>query len=164
MRKLFLLVVLVVTTFFLHAQEPLFYKGDKAINLGIGVGSYITNFSVSGEMGVMDGIVDKGSIGIGGIVGLGSTFLNARWSKRTTFAAAARGTFHYPFIEKFDTYAGLALGLRYTNWASQWIDSDVHAIGGFFLGGRYYLTDKLAAFGEIGAGIDYLTVGIAYKF
>jgi hypothetical protein len=162
MKKLLLLSVLVVVGFLVKAQEPLFYKGDKLINIGLGMGSYVTNLSLSGEMGVMDGVADKGTIGLGGIVGFGSSFLNTSWTSRTSFAAAARGTFHYPFIEKLDTYGGLSLGFRYTIW--QYSTNYLRPMGGVFLGGRYYFSDSMSFFGEIGAGIDYLTVGLSYKF
>ena len=119
MKKLLLL--LFVTVFSLTqllAQESTFKKGDKAINLGIGFGSsYYSSFytshtpaiSASLEFGVADGILDKGSIGVGGYLGYSSATW-ANYYKTTNFIIGARGSFHYPLVNKLDTYTGILLG------------------------------------------------------
>jgi hypothetical protein len=106
MKKLLLLSVLFIAFIAAKAQEPMFVKGDKAINIGVGFDSY-TNLSLSGEYGIVDGIADKGSIGAGAYVGLGYSIINP-WYYSNSFRALGglRGTFHYPFIQKLDTYAG----------------------------------------------------------
>lgn len=161
MKKLVLLSVLFLAGFALKAQDPIFLKGDKVANLGLGIGG-TANISLSGEYGMMDGIVDKGTIGIGGIVGIGTNILGYHYSR---FAVAARGLFHYPFVEKLDTYGGVVLGLGYYHYNTHYsyIDNYVGAVYGLVLGGRYYFSDKMAGFAELGAGMDYLTVGIAFK-
>ncbi len=78
-RKLTLGIFLAVLTTSLMAQDPMFSQGDKVLNLGIGFGStlYSGSFyhtsvpalSASYEVGVKDGVLDVGSIGVGGYVG-----------------------------------------------------------------------------------------------
>lgn len=168
MKKLALLSILVVFAFAAKAQEPMFVKGDKVVNVGIGFDAY-TNLSISGEYGVADGIADKGSIGAGIYAGLGYSILNPSWYTNQYHAVGGlRGTFHYPFLDKFDTYAGIGLGLEFSNWsyeiwgvADEYTDIGLNA--GFFLGARYALSEKLTVFGEAGYGIGFLTAGISFK-
>jgi len=42
-------------------------------------------------------------------------------------------------------------------------DAGLYPDYGFFVGGKYYLKDNLAIFGELGYSIAYLTVGITLK-
>lgn len=86
MKKILLtLMGLAFVCFSLHAQNT-FKKGDKVINLGIGLGStlysgsYYTNkfppVSASFEVGVKDELFDeKSSLGICGYVG----YTGAKW-------------------------------------------------------------------------------------
>jgi len=166
MKKLILLSVLVVAFVAAKAQEPLFVKGDKVINLGIGFDWY-TTISASGEYCILDGIADKGSVGVGAFAGFGFP-LGGVYSHSSRILAGVRGTFHYPLIDKLDTYGGLGIGLQYTHYSagyywSGYSSSHAGLNAGFFLGARYYLTQRLAAFGEVGYGLGYLTVGVAFK-
>ena len=124
--------------------------------------------SASFEVGVMDGILDKGSIGIGGYLGYSS----AKWTnyyKTSNIVLGARGSFHYPFLDKLDTYTGLLLG--YNIYSYKYYDRYIGAAasaGGVILawyaGARYYFTNNFAGMAEIGYGISYLTLGVALKF
>jgi hypothetical protein len=169
MKKLILLSVLIVAFIAAKAQDPLFVKGDKVVNLGIGLDNYAT-ISASGEYGIIDGIADKGTIGVGAFAGYGFRILGMSHYNYSRILAGVRGTFHYPFIDKLDTYGGLGIGLQYTHWswdAAYWgyssSDNSVGLNAGFFLGARYYLSERLAAFAEAGYGLGYLTVGVAFK-
>ena len=164
-----------------NAQSPTFQKGDKVINLGIGLGGYspsgykITTPSVSAsfEYGIADNIVDKASIGIGGYVGYanyyqkGSYYYNNYWSVNRIMVGA-RGVLHYPFIDKLDTYGGITIGFAARSW--KW-NGPVNRTdypkkspftGDLLSGGRYYFSDKIAAMGELGLGA-FLTLGISLK-
>lgn len=182
------LIATIVASSMLFSQESTFNVGDKVLNLGVGFGSIgygglyykttIPPISISGEYGIKDGILEKGVIGVGGYAG----FSSYKWHytaygydygwRYTNVVIAARGVFHYPLIDKLDTYTGLMLGLRLV------MESDFgDNIGGgvtstaagtgpvfsWFAGGRYYLTDKVAVMGEIGYGISWLNLGVALK-
>lgn len=184
MKKL--LLSLLVVVFFVTqsvAQESTFQQGDKVLNLGIGLGStlysgsyYKAGFppiSASLEFGVKDGVLDKGSIGIGGYLGYSShKWEYSGWGwKYTNIIVGARGVFHYPLVDKLDTYTGLLLG--YNIATSKEFGNSVPGYnysassGGvaysWFVGGRYYFSEKFAGMLELGYGITYLNIGIALK-
>lgn len=183
MKKVLVLVVVACFSMTqLFAQESTFNKGDKVLNLGLGLGStlysgfgnksLIPPLSASLEAGIVDNIIDKGVIGIGGYLGYSSY----KWEsgsygyRYSNIIIGPRGTFHYPLVDKLDTYAGLMLG--YNVVSSKWIGTGTpygSATGGgfvsaFFLGGRYYFSDNMAAMLELGYGVAYLNLGIALKF
>ncbi len=37
-------------------------------------------------------------------------------------------------------------------------------VSSFFIGGRYYFSDSMAAMLELGYGVAYLNLGVAFKF
>jgi hypothetical protein len=185
MKKFLLLVVI---AFFamthLFAQEPTFVKGDKALNLGIGLGSTLYSgtyyksqvppVSASLEFGVVDNVIEKGVIGVGPYLGYSSykyEYQDWGW-KYSNIIIGVRGNFHYPLLEKLDTYTGLLLGYNvasskeFGNVVPGWDYS--YSAGGvawsWFVGGRYYFKDTFAAMLELGYGIAYLNLGIALKF
>ncbi len=180
MRILVLAVIFGLGYSITNAQTSTFSNGDKVLNLGIGVGGYanwgyaavVPPVSASFEVGIKDGVLDKGSIGVGGFIAYSSYKDNSMsdnyWSYNRMILGA-RGTFHYPFIDKLDTYAGLLLGFGTYSW--KWhgsgpkpsnLASSGPRLDGF-VGGRYYFADKIAAMAELGSGLTYLTVGLALK-
>lgn len=188
MKKLIRLSILVIAMAFLVSQSTLnaqaFKSGDMVGNLGVGFGWYgygygttsLPAFSLSLEKGIKD-IENVGPLTIGGIVG----FKHARYAWLTNYdwtwndiIIAARGAIHYDLFknEKLDTYGGVALGLRiesFTDYAYngnnyvKGTSSTTHGLFALYIGGRYYFSDKLAAFGELGYGLGYLTLGLSFK-
>ena len=167
------------------AQQSTFLKGDNVASLGIGIGGYLGTggwhhggsisrtplISASFEHCIIDNLFDeKSSIGVGGLLGFKSVKI-ADWWKTTYIVIGARGAFHYALVDKLDTYAGLHLGYDIVN--SKWIGSgssyseSYGASGlsyGFFAGARYYFTDAIAVFAELGYGYAVLNAGVAFKF
>jgi len=167
----------------ISAQESTFVKGDKVLNVGIGlgnalyVGSYyhmqVPPLSASLEIGVKDGIAEKGSIGVGGYLGYSSYKWDySGWGyKYSNFIIGARGAFHYPLVNKLDTYVGLLIGVNIvsskefgTPIGYNYNASSTGLAWSGFLGGRYYFTPKFAVMAELGYGITYLNLGVALKF
>jgi len=163
------------------AQTSTFEKGSGVGNLGIGLGnalytgggytSAIPPISVSYEVGALDGIFDKGTLGIGGYLGYTSAkygYVGYEW-KYTNVVIGVRGAIHYPFVEKLDTYAGLMLGYDIVSVKEpSGFPGGYSALGSGlilpgFVGARYYFTDKFAGFGELGWGIAYFTIGVSLK-
>jgi hypothetical protein len=183
MKKiLMLLTVVLFTASQLMAQDPSFQKGDNVINLGIGLGSTMyfgTGFkmavppiSASYEFCIIDGIAKKGAVGIAPYVGISSYKFkytdNTGW-KYTNFILGVRGAFHYPFVDKLDTYAGILLG--YDIITSKEIgdafgpeDAPGSFVHSEFVGARYYFANNFAAFAELGYGISWFTIGASFKF
>jgi hypothetical protein len=186
MKKLILMFVVVSLTLGqLVSQEPTFSKGDKVLNVGLGLGStlytgsYYKNqvppLSASFEVGIVDNIIEKGVIGVGGYLGYASykwDYANYDWGyKISNFIIGARGSFHYPLVDKLDTYAGVLTGyriVRYKEFGTYSGYYDYTPSGGLvwsgFVGARYYFQENLAAMAELGYGIAYLTIGVALKF
>jgi hypothetical protein len=185
MKKSVLLLVVAVFAFTqLVAQESTFSKGDKVLNLGIGLGgrwsgSYMKTsvppISVSMEFGVVDKVLEKGSIGVGPYLAYAShkwEYSGYGW-KITDIIIGARGSFHYPLVDKLDTYTGLLLGydissekeIGTTPYGGGLYNSSYGGVSyAWFVGARYYFSDSFAAMAELGVGITYLNIGIALKF
>jgi hypothetical protein len=174
MRKLLLtacaLVALIAAT---NAQE-IFAKRDLVGHVGIGIGSYLggSNYTttvppilISGEYGILDSFIKgKAAIGVGGYLAYtANKWKNANSSRQSFFIIGARGVFHYQFVERLDTYAGLMFG--YQGVSAKNIPNGTSS--GFcpasFIGARYYFSDRFAAFSELGFGIAALQLGVAIK-
>jgi len=151
-----------------NAQNT-FSKGDKVVNLGVGLGSTFSHGSsipISGslEVGIKDQLFDeKSSLGIGGFAGFASEkWLDVRW---TYILVGVRGALHYQLVNKLDTYAGLMVGYNIASVSSDYVGASA---GGFtvpfFIGGRYYFSNNIGAFAELGYGIAYLNLGVSFKF
>lgn len=163
--------------------QSVFSKGDKVLHLGVGVGSYLggTNYTstipplqVSYEQGIVGNLIDgNASIGVGGYAAYSAN----KWKydsdngyKYSYVIVGVRGAFHYQFIDKLDTYAGAMIG--YNIVSGTWFGSGTETVSGAsassvaystFLGARYYFTDKVAIFAEVGYGIAALELGVAFK-
>lgn len=139
---------------------PTFEKGDLVLNFGIGVGrsprgtTQLPPLTFSVEYGLVNDLFTENlNLGIGGIFG----FQTYTWfgDTYTTFSFGARATVHYPLVDDFDVHSGIMMGFR-TNPGRM--------MGGVYIGGRYYFTDNIAVMAELGYGITYLNVGMAFKF
>jgi hypothetical protein len=187
MKKNLKLLILVMAIAFITAttssiKGQAFQNGDMVANLGFGFGWYgygygatsLPAISLSIEKGIKD-IDNVGPLSIGGIIGY----------KRATYAwtsvydwtwndiiVAARGAIHYDLLknDKIDTYGGVALGLRFQSYTDYNIlgekgsSTSIHPLFALYLGGRYFFTDNLGGFAELGYGLGYLTLGLSYKF
>jgi hypothetical protein len=184
MKKLLLFIIIACFTLTqLVAQESTFNKGDKVLNVGLGLGSTLYSgtyykttlppISGSLEFGIVDKVLDKGVIGVGPYVGFSShKWEYSAWGwKYTNIIIGARGVFHYPLVDKLDTYTGLLLGYDIVSSKEfgvgsgyDYTASSSGVAWSWFVGGRYYFSDKFAAMLELGYGIAYLNLGIALKF
>lgn len=187
MRKFLLIIICALASTTLALAQNTFSGGDKVINIGIGFGSTLhtgTGYSTkippitgSFEMCVVDQLFDdKSSLGVGGYIGYGSSEYKYNFGgisdfkyKYSDFIIGARGSLHYQFVDKLDTYAGLALGYDIVSGSTSgtYTDYSASASGldfGVFLGARYYFSENLAGMTELGYDIAVFKLGIAYKF
>ena len=164
--------------------EPMFNQGDVVINFGLGLGTTIYSgrfysqrvppVSISFEYGYMeDFMVEDLTLGLGGYLGFASSkyeyrALNWGWDYNYIILGG-RGGLHYPVVEDFDTYAGVMMGVNIVS-SSAFGTADTGRsaassglVFSLYAGGRYYLTEQFAFMAEIGYGIAYLNLGIAYK-
>jgi len=183
-RTLSFLVLLLFALPGLHAQKSMIELGDKVISLGLGIGNTLNPggdgysggmppFSVSIEKAIVDNIFKKGVIGIVG--SLGYTSFEYRfdvygdgWNYHNIILGAG-SLFHYPLINRLDTYVGFLLGYNLSIVTEYGIPGTAAYAypGGFvysgFIGGRYFFTDKFAAFAQLGYGVAYLTLGVSIR-
>ena len=166
-----------------------FSKGDVVLNLGIGLGNMVYNdsytkkvppISLSGEYAVTGNLFNngRGVVGLGAYIGYtGAKYrafdnLDAGWNFNN-LVLGVRGALHYQFVNRLDTYLGLFLGYNITmtnDYGSfpSGLRPSAPAVGGFefafYVGARYYLTQRFAVFGEVGYGLATVNLGLAYKF
>ena len=167
MKKFLLGVLALLGTTGLAQAQDVFGKGDKMINLGLGLGSSFGSLSLppisaSFDYGVADNLIngDNGSISVGAQVG----FAGSKYANIGLFGA--RGAFHYQFAPKLDTYAGLMLSydIVSSNYDafSNYIKTS-HIDWSLFLGARYFFTEKISGFAELGYGFYNLNLGVTFK-
>ena len=176
-----------------NSTTSLFSKGDKVLNLGLGLGStlysgssystVIPPISASLEVGVVDNLFDAEglSLGLGGYLGFSrskykySNFygdgLEYGWNY-TNLIIGGRGVLHYQFSDKLDTYTGLMLGANIVSSSSfgDYDDSWGNSAStsglaySYFIGARYYFAESFGVMAELGYGISYLNIGVCLKF
>jgi hypothetical protein len=176
-------VFLFVLSFSKVMNAQLFSKGDKVINLGIGVPTYLGGngystriplISGSFDYGLFDGLLDdKASIGVGGYLGYTANRFEYTGNRGYDFSYlifGPRASFHYNPIDKLDTYGGLLLGYNFVGSSSYGDETQLIKpanksgfIPALYVGARYYLTGNIAAFAEIGYGVSLIEVGISFK-
>ncbi len=194
MKKITLMIILSFCGLVTMAQE-VFYKGTIATNVSIGLGNNVSGLgmgfppmSLAVDYGIVDNLImgENGSIGIGGYFGFATNgerydYFGISYKARyTRMAFGVRGTFHYQFLDKLDTYAGLMLGLYTYRWKYNWMDSydpyynyyDYYGLNNSstadfafsaFVGARYYFNDNFGVNAELGYGFTYLSAGITYR-
>ncbi|OYT16223.1 MAG: hypothetical protein B7C24_08945 [Bacteroidetes bacterium 4572_77] len=182
MKKLLLIAFsLVMVTFAANAQH-IFNKGDVAINAGIGAfgyGGFVPSIEISGEIGV----IPTGEIGIvsfGGEIGYKYSSYSWAYSGYSNdyhyhqFIFGGRAAWHLQTFEsdKWDAYAGVAIGMRtYTNydtwnWEDNEYESSAH-IGSYssvFVGGRMMMSESFGLFAEVGySHLSSVRFGMTFK-
>ena len=176
LKKVFLAALALIGSVSLANAQEVFQKGTTAINAGIGLGSYynslsIPPLSVSLDYGVADNLINgnNGSISVGGFAGYAASSFSGWIADKVTVSYAVlggRGAFHYQFAPKLDTYAGLMVSYDIVSSSydafSNYIKSS-HIDWSLFLGARYFFTEKIGAFAELGYGFYNLNLGVTFK-
>ena len=175
MNKIFFSLVLSLLLAGGQSFGQAFQKGDKLVNLGVGLVGLGVN--ATAEYGITE------NIGIGAFAGYernsyGYAFgtLGGDYT-RSEITIGARGAFHAGELlkldAKFDPYVAAGIGVNiYTDpfWDYNFNTNNYQSKSFlrptflFRLGGRYYFSEKMAAFGEIGTGGSWLSGGISFKF
>lgn len=187
MKKLLLIIACAFLGIQAASAQDIFNRGDFVVNAGIGFGNTfhtgsglkttVPPISASIEYCIIDNLFDaNSSIGVGGIIGYSAQKQKYLLSGQTTelkysdLLLGARGSFHYQFVPKLDTYAGMTLGYIITSSSiegpySGLIDEDGSSVfAGAYIGARYYFTDSFAVMSELGYDVAILKVGVSIKF
>jgi hypothetical protein len=166
-----------------------FDKGTKVASLGIGIGSSLGSFDYSTQIpGISlmyeQGIAQAGNVGViglGGYVGYKSFSWETKSgtieskSKWNYTIIGLRGALHFTGIDKenLDLYGGVMASYNLLNYSYEdntgFNSGNTGNFGNsagltLFAGARYYFSDNLAAFAELGYGVAYLNLGLAVKF
>jgi hypothetical protein len=182
------LVLVVNTVKAQHGDEPAFDKGSKTLGLSLGVGDgegsynsdygYDNNniglpaFAVTYDQGIV-GDVGPGTIGVGGIVAGKTSWDNVNGYRATwsSFEVALRGDWHLTILKdrnnKFDPYAGVAIGGRFNHFSDNAGDpssSSSSFIFAPFVGAKYNFAEHVGVFAEASVDISLLRGGICFNF
>lgn len=154
----------VATSFEVIVKDGIFNDGKGALGVGgqlgyVGYKYHYEGLSYGGGVTEVFNVLKSAMAG---------TSYN-EW-KYSQFIVGPRGYLHYSFLDKLDTYTGLMLGLEFLSSKGGWSDkptstsSSTGFVWAWFVGGRYYFNDQFAAMLELGYGVTYANIGIAYKF
>jgi len=173
-KILVVVLVLCSVNLSISAQDDAFSRGDKVAQFGVGLGSFITYTGYSTkippingsiELGIIDLLDGKATIGVGGYLAHTSSKNKILDDSVMDFIIGPRGTFHYQFVDKLDTYAGFMVGgdivIKSKNSP---LGSATDVAFATFAGARYYITSGFAVYGEFGFGVTPLQFGLAFKF
>ena len=150
-----------------NANAQSFQEGDFVINGGIGLGY---TYSVAAGLGlplgggVEYGIVDleSGSSGVGGTVGyVGGDFFNILY-------IGAKGSYHFNELlevenDDLDLYGGISILYRNFNISGTRYDFGSGIVPGFHVGTRYYFSDNVGGYAELGNSFAWLNLGVVFK-
>jgi hypothetical protein len=178
----------VLNTMYDPQTTSTFHVGDRAVNVGIGLLGANHGYDVFGslkqspalsityEQGITESF-GPGTLSLGGLLGykhyyydFPRTDYKASW---TDILLMARGAYHYNLTSnpQIDTYAGLTVGVRLNSYSNTnpslqnaYNDEGMHLATGIFLGGRYFVTEKVGVFAEAGYDMTYLKLGLTAKF
>jgi hypothetical protein len=142
-----------------HAQA--FERGTKLLSVGLELRDGWTPLLASFETGVSE------KIGVGGKVAYASPY------GFNILQAGLFGNYHFPVnSDEFDLYSGAGLSLWrfgyrdgfYGNYSESYVGLNLQG------GGRYFFTEKVGAFGQLGVdiwefGSDVtFSLGVSFKF
>lgn len=182
MKKGLLLVVACLCCAFAAQAQTIMTKNSIVLSAGVGLGTaldigrtVVPPIVFQGEYGVADRLFDEhSSIGVGACIGYAGgrkTYYDG-FFKQDVYSVllGVRGAFHYEFVERLDTYAGIMLGGNIANTSNDGVwpgagnpPRNGGFVGDFFLGAKYYVLPYMAVYGEFGFGVAYFTLGVSFK-
>ena len=169
-KTIFTLAAIFAISSFSFAQNGAFNNGDKLLNIGVGLNSYYSGGSPLGasfEFGITDDIS----------VGANIDFLsnNYKGYKFRAFYFGVRANYHFNELleinnDQVDLYGGITIGHRSFSWTDNVYGNSLgktYESGtylGLMIGGKYYFSDNIGAFLELGAGgATNARIGVAFK-
>jgi hypothetical protein len=175
-----LLVAMVALPGVASAQDNAWHQKDMVLSAGVGIGLsglYGSSSTPPIFAAFETGVAEK--ITLGGLVayaGSSNDFGYGKWSY-TYIIIEARGAYHFlDHNPKFDAYGGLGLGYNIVSSSVTWQNSQFQNLYGgvysasasymifdIFAGARYYFSPKFAVQGEVGYGVGFVRIGVAYK-
>jgi hypothetical protein len=179
------------TVSFAQNTTETFANKDNVVGAGFGIGGVYGFSDYSAQTPVFGAFYERGiyEFGFGGVIGVGGYMgykgyvskinysSNEDWKVRSRiFILGARGTFHYDLfkVDKLDTYGAVMITYHIVNESDDIPDAfdpyythDNHgnaAYASLHAGARYYFTPSFGAYAEVGYGVYWLGMGVAFKF
>lgn len=152
-------MIAILFAFTTSAQNPIFEKGNIAINAGLGVDFIGLPFEVSCIYGIVDDLfrVDGLNLGVGGYLGF-STFSIYGFSVHP----GVRGEVHYSIVDKLDFFGGALIEYNYLKNRPRYGLFGLYT--GLYVGAKYFITDNFGFYASTGYGMTYVSAGIALQF
>lgn len=179
MKKAIFILLAICVTIAAHAQS--FQNGTTVANVGIGLGTALGGLgtarpaiSASLDKGIWD-VGGPGVISLGGYVGnVGYKYTNTGYTAKWNYiVVGARGAYHYngfAEVPKLDVYGGVMLGYNIVSYSVEGNDAGLNNNYGSglgfsgFLGGRWFFSESVGAYAELGYGVSVLNAGVTFKF
>ena len=179
MKRIVLIALLLFACPHIYAQR--FDNGDNVLSVGLGLGSSLGGRHYSSTPGISlqyeHGNWDAGGPGVislGAYLGFqGFTYSAFGYHQKLNYTIIGiRSSYHYNGIhsEDVDVYGGLMLSYNIASYSNDFPSSYGYAndygsgVGlTLYIGGRYYFTDNVAAFLELGYGISFATIVASFK-
>ena len=169
-KTIFTLAAIFMISSFSFGQNGAFSNGDKLLNIGLGLNSPYSGgipLGASFELGVTDDIS----------VGANIDYLSNNYKsyKFSAFYFGIRANYHFNELleinnDQVDLYGGLSLGYRNFSWKDKVYGSNLEngyesgTYLGLIAGGKYYFSENIGAFLELGAGgATNARLGVAFK-
>lgn len=194
MKKLNLLLIVALSSLTVFGQNKggsssgsdAFGVGTNVVTGGIGIGGTLVSLgnaspgiSVSYERGIWE--AGPGVISLGAYVGYKSYSYNytdfgyAASEKWNYTIVGARGAWHWTGsgVPNLDLYGGVMLSYDALSWSySDNSGTTVYSGPSYgnsvtltpFAGARYYFSNHIGVYGELGTGVFVLNLGLAVKF
>jgi len=165
-------------------SDKAFDNGTMVAQVGIGYGvesmygdMVVPPISAAFEYGVK--FAPMVPISFGGLIGYASSEQkydygpgnNWKWTY-DYYIIGARAAYHFTEliqVKHLDLYAGVMLGYNVVKVSTSgtaspgYSASGDYVLYGVYAGVRYYFTDHLGAWSEVGYGVGYINVGVCYK-
>jgi hypothetical protein len=192
MKKIVLIIVVALATVIIPKTSPAqaFHNGDNLLGVGIGFGSSLGGYTYGSQSPAISLQYEHGNWDVGGpgVISLGgylgyksfsydySPYNGFNYSQKWSYTIIGfRSAYHYNGITNpnWDVYGGLMLSydiLSYSytsnNHAYDNLYNGSYAGGiglSLYLGARYFFSPKVCGFAELGYGIAYFNLGVAFK-
>lgn len=157
-----LLLILVASLFIVNnSNAQTIENKDNIIYAGFGIDPFYRGYQknigplIVGYERIITDVIGIGRFGVGGL--FAQSWYGDRYGRSTVMAKAA---YHFDFdVKGLDFYAGLGAGINFYN-RGQGVGFGHH----LFAGVRYFFTENIGVWSELGYGYSLLNAGVAFKF
>jgi hypothetical protein len=174
------------------SSSQAFHEGDKILGFGLGFGSSLGGYTYGSSIPAISAFYEQGNwtvggpgvISLGGYIGYKSftydenPYYNYSFHEKWNYTIIGiRSAYHYTGLDSkdWDVYGGLMLSYNIVNYSytsnppnpaydNYYTGSYGSYLGlSLYIGGRYFVSEKVALYAELGYGVAYFNLGAALK-